>query len=263
MDDIIQHLTVFAPLFSERVWTHAQILLVGSILAPGKRPVSSVLRVMGHSDDVHFTNFHRVLNRAQWSTLQGGRLLLGLLIRSFVPVGHPLVIGADDTVERRRGKQIRHLGCYRDAVRSSQSHVIRCFGLKWISMMLLVPLPWSDRTWALPFLTVLSLPPEKEESTTSKKSRKGQDSTAKKKKKKKIRRTQTQYAYRDAQGHKTSVDWIRQMLKQVHRWFPQRLLVLVVDGGLASISLGWTCIGMGATMVSRLRWDARLYHPPG
>jgi hypothetical protein len=261
MEEIIQLLQVFAPLFSERVWAHAQELLVGSILAPGKRTVTSVLRVMGHSDDTHFANFHRVLNRAQWSTRQGSRLLLGILVDYFVPKGYPLILGADDTVERRRGKQIRHLGCYRDAVRSSQSHVIRCFGLKWVCMMLLVPVPWSDRTWALPFLTVLAPPSEKEPST-AKKSRKRKKATAKKQKKK-VRRTQKKYAYRDAEGHKTSVDWIRQMLKQVHRWFPQHPLVLIVDGGLASISLGWACVGMKATMVSRLRWDARLYHPPG
>jgi hypothetical protein len=80
--------------------------------------------------------------------------------------------------------------------------------------------------------------------------------------KKKPRRTQTKDRYRDAAGHKTSLDWIRQMVKQVHRWQPQHPLVLVVDGGLASLGLGWSCVGLGATMVSRLRWDAALYHEP-
>ncbi len=125
MIDIISLIAVFAPLFSERVWSHAQLLLVGGILAPGKRTVTSVLRVMGRSQEKHFTNFHRVLNRAKWSTLQGSRILLGLLVATFVPAGHPIILGADDTVERRRGKQIRQVGCYRDAVRSSQSHVRR------------------------------------------------------------------------------------------------------------------------------------------
>ena len=260
MIDIISLLAVFAPLFSERVWSHAQLLLVGAILAPGKRTVTSVLRVMGRSEEKHFTNFHRVLNRARWSTLQGSRILLGLLVAVFVPAGQPIILGADDTVERRRGKQIGPVGCYRDAVRSSQSHVIHCFGLKWVSMQLLVPVPWSDRVWGLPFLTTLCAPPEKATTTDS-----GAPSPKKKKKKKKKqapRRTQKKYTYRDASGHKTSLDWIRQMIKQVRRWLPQHPLVLIVDGGLASLGLGWSCVAIEATMVSRLRWDAALYHEP-
>ena len=255
MPDIISLIAVFAPLFSVRVWSHAQILLVGSILAPGKRTVTSVLRVMGRSAEKDFTNFHRVLNRARWSSLQGSRILLGLLVVAFVPAGQPIILGADDTVERRRGKQIGAVGCYRDAVRSSSSHVILCFGLKWVSMQLLVPVPWSNRVWGLPFLTVLCSPAETEETALAR-------SSKKKKKKKAPRRTQKKYRYRDASRHKTSLDWIRQMIKQVRRWLPQHPLVLVVDGGLASLGLGWSCVGIEATMVSRLRWDAALYHEP-
>jgi len=214
---------------------------------------------MGHSDNPHFTNFHRVLNRAQWSLLRGSCMLLGLLVATFVPAGQPLILGADDTVERRRGKQISTLGCYRDAVRSSQSHTILCFGLKWVSMQLLVPVPWSDRVWGLPFLTVLCHPTETEGTESDGSSLKKKK---KKKKKKAPRRTQKKYRFRDASGHKTSLDWIRQMIKQVRRWLPQHPLVLVVDGGLASLGLGWSCVAIEATMVSRLRWDAALYHPP-
>jgi len=256
MNDIISLIAVFAPLFSARVWSHAQLLLVGSILAPGQRTVASVLRVMGRSTEKHFTHFHRVLNRAQWSSLQGSRILLGLLAAAFVPAGQPIILGADDTVERRRGKQIGALGCYRDAVRSSPSHVILCFGLKWVSMQLLVSVPWSDRVWGLPFLTVLCSPAEAGETASNPSSKK------KKKKKQPPRRTQKKYRYRDASGHKTSLDWIRQMMKQVRRWLPQHPLVLIVDGRLASLGLGWSCVDLEATMVSCLRWDAALYHEP-
>jgi hypothetical protein len=61
-------------------------------------------------------------------------------------------------VERRSGRKIRAKGCYRDAVRSTKKHFIRCLGLKWVSMMLLVPVSWSLRVWALPFLTALYWP---------------------------------------------------------------------------------------------------------
>jgi DDE superfamily endonuclease len=226
---IILVLAPFAPLFSERVWLHAQVLLLGGILAPGPRTVTAALRVMGLAMERHFTNYHRVLNRATWSALQGSRILLGVLITLLVPPGATLVLGADDTVERRSGRQITAKGCYRDAVHSTQKHVIHCFGLKWVSMMLLVPVPWSRRVWALPFLTALCRPAE----------------------------------VSTRRRHKTSIDWVRQMMKQVHRWLPGRRLVLVVDGGFAAVSLALACVTYQVTMVSRLRWDAALYHPPG
>src|SRR5262245_48501863 len=226
-DAIIPVLALFAPLFSDRVWLHAQLLLLGAMLAPGARTVTAALRVLGLAREDHFTNYHRVLNRAMWSARQGSRILLGLLIALLVPPGATIVCGADDTVERRSGRKISAKGCYREAVRSTKKHVIRCFGLKWVSMMLLVPVPWSRRVWALPFLTALCWPAEQ--------------STRRR--------------------HKTSVDWVRQMMKQVCRWLPGRRLVLVVDGGFAAVSLALACVTNHVTMVSRLRWDAALYHP--
>ena len=84
----------FAPLFVHRSWLHAQVLLVGAILAPGRRTVASVLRITGHRHDRHFTNYHRVLSRAPWSAREGDRLLLGHLVRAFAPRG-PLIVGLD------------------------------------------------------------------------------------------------------------------------------------------------------------------------
>jgi len=155
---IILVLAPLAPLFSNRSWGHAQILLLGAILAPGARTVTTALRAMGLAAERRFTNYHRVLNRATWSARQGSRILLGVLIAFLVPPGATIVLGADDTIERRGGRKITAKGCYRDAVRSTHKHVIRCCGLKWVSLMLLVPVPWSRRVWALPFLTALCWP---------------------------------------------------------------------------------------------------------
>jgi len=68
---------------------------------------------MGLATERHFTNYHRVLNRATWSARRGSQLLLGLLLSLLVPLGTTIVLGADDTVERRSGRQIRAKGCYR------------------------------------------------------------------------------------------------------------------------------------------------------
>src|SRR5436189_1159266 len=97
---IILVLRQFELVFSERVWEWAKILLIGAILAPGKRTVTAALRVMGLSNETQFQNYHRVLNRDTWSSRSLSCLLLRLLVRTFVPADTPVVIGLDDHIER-------------------------------------------------------------------------------------------------------------------------------------------------------------------
>ena len=123
----------FAPVFlQQRTWRHAQLLLIGAILVPGKRTVTSLLRIAGLSRERRFTNYHRVLNRAAWDSHAAARLLLGLLLAAFAPNG-PVVLGIDNTIERRRGKRISAKGIYRDPVRSSKGHFVKASGLRWLS----------------------------------------------------------------------------------------------------------------------------------
>ena len=220
----------FASLFRHSVWHTAQLLLVGAILAPGKRPVTSVLRVLGRSGDPRFQNYHRVLNRVRWSPRQASRILLGLLVKTFAPHG-PLVVGLEDTIERRWGHKIQARGIYRDPVRSSHSHFVKTSGLRWLSLMLLVEIPWAGRVWALPFLTVLA-PAER-------------------------------YHRKRRQPPKSLLDWGRQMLLQFRRWLPERPLVLVADSGYAGLDfLGRrTHRKQSVTCLTRLRLAARLYAP--
>jgi hypothetical protein len=240
--EIIQAIRPFAQVFSERVWDWAQVLLVGAILAPGKRTVTAALRVMGLKDEKQYQNYHRVLNRAKWSSLQASRILLGILVSVLVNVGVPVVVAADETLERRWGPKIKEKGIFRDAVRSSKRYTVYSSGLRWVSMMLLVSVPctcrtgqvpWSQRTQALPFLTVLA-PGEKTNVANGKR-------------------------------HKTSIDWIGQMIGAVRRWLPKKMLVLVTDGGLTAVKLGLRCARYAnpVTYVSRLRLDAVLHDPPG
>ena len=85
-----------------------------------ERTVTAILRIMGLSQERHFQNYHRVLNRAAWSNLMLSLVLVRLLLNTFLPIG-PVVMGIDETIERRRGKKIRAKGIYRDPVRSSKS----------------------------------------------------------------------------------------------------------------------------------------------
>ena len=161
----------FAPLFRQHTWRHAQVLLLGAILVPGQRTVTSVLRIGGLRRERRFVNYHRVLNRAAWSGRAAARVLLGLLLEAFVPTGpggrggrggrRAVRLGLDDHIERRRGKCISAKGIYRDPVRSSKGHFLKASGLRWLSLMLLVPISWAGRSWAgrvwaLPFLTALA-----------------------------------------------------------------------------------------------------------
>ncbi|MGI4808493.1 MAG: transposase [Janthinobacterium lividum] len=132
----------FAPLFLQRSWRHAEVLLIGAILVPGQRTVTSILRIMGFRRERRFVNYHRVLNRAAWCPRAASRTLLGLLVAAFALRG-PVVLGIDDTIERRHGKWITAKGIYRDPVRSSHGHFVKASGLRWLSLMLLVPVPWA------------------------------------------------------------------------------------------------------------------------
>src|SRR4051794_18625605 len=219
----------FIPVFrQQRTWRHAELLLIAAILAPGRRTIASLLRIAGLSRERRFTTYHRVLNRAAWDPHAAARLLLGLLIAVFAPSG-PVLLGIDDTIERRRGKRIAAKGIYRDPVRSSRGHLVKASGLRWLSLMLLAPIPWAGRVWALPFLTALA-PSER-------------------------------YCRERGRRHKKLTDWARQLALQARRWLPGREVVLLGDGSFAALELLAALARHGLVCITRLRLDAALYEP--
>jgi DDE superfamily endonuclease len=225
-------LNPFVPLFSSRLWPHVLVLVAGAILVPGRRTVSGALRVMGLGQTEHFQRYHRVLNRAVWSGRETSRVLLGLLVKTFVPSSGPLVIGVDETLERRWGKKIAAKGVYRDPVRSTHERFVKSSGLRWVCLMLLVPVPWAGRVWALPFLSILA-PSER-------------------------------YSAQRGKRHKKITDWARQALLLVRRWWPEREIVAVADSAYASLRLLASCrrfLPKPVTFITRLRLDAALYDP--
>ena len=221
---------VFAPVFSRPVWQHVKVLLTGAVLAPGQRTVTAILRIMGLSAAPNFQTYHRVLNRAVWSPLYASRLLLRLLVAVFVPSG-VVLLGLDDTIERRRGDQIAAKGIYRDPVRSSHAHMVKVSGLRWLGCMVLTPIAWAKRIWALPFLTVLC-PSERF------------------------------YAQRGRRHH-TVLDRAWQSIRLVRRWLPDRDLVFVADSSFAALE--WLALVARlprVSVITRQRLDAALYDPP-
>jgi len=154
---IMDALNPFAPCFyGVTTWEKAKTLWVGAILTPGKRVVTEALRVLGLGNSQNYAQYHQVLNRAVWSPMDLAQVLVGLLIAAFVPKDQALVFGIDPTIERGWGKKIAARAIYRDAVRSSKSHMVKTSGLRWISLMLLTSIPWAEPVWALPVMTALS-----------------------------------------------------------------------------------------------------------
>lgn len=154
--EFLQQISIFCSALRKRTWPKVLLLLMGAILCPGSRTVCNVLRVLGLSEEKAFHKYHRVLSKARWRARQLARPLLDALVKALLPGEQALLFGIDETIERRWGRRIKKRGIYRDPVRSSKSHFVKCSGLRWMCLMLLSPLPWTGRRrWALPMLTAL------------------------------------------------------------------------------------------------------------
>jgi len=182
--------------FTTPTWEHVLVLVMGVLLAPGKRTVSACLRMTGRAEARNFASYHQILNRACWNSRVMSRRLLGMIIARLVPTG-PVVIGLDDTIERRWGRKITARGIYRDPVRSSHGHFVKASGLRWLSFMVLTPLPWAGIVKALPVLTLLA-PSERS-------------------------------SHQRGRRHKLLTDCARQGALQLCRWLPGRDIVFVGD----------------------------------
>lgn len=210
--------------------------MTGAIICPGSRTVCNVLRTIGLKGEKSFDKYHAVLYRARWSPLKLSPVLLGLLATAFLWDGEPLFFGVDETIERRWGWKIAKRGIYRDAVRSSASHFVKCSGLRWMSMMLLANLPWlaADRFWALPFLTALC---------------------------------PSQRYYKE-RGHgrapKKLTGWARQMVLWLGRYAKSygRAVYLAGDGAYATYGLMIKAQELDIGLIARMKMNARLFALP-
>ena len=224
--ELADRLRPFATCFTAAIWRHVPVLVAGALLAPGRRTVTAALRVTGLDRTASFAVYHRVLSTARWSARAVAHRLLLVLVATLVRDG-PVVVGIDDTIERRWGARIGARGIYRDPVRSSRGHFVKASGLRWLCLMVMAPMPWGG-VRGLPFLTVLA-PSER-------------------------------YAHARGQRHKKLTDRARQALLQTARWLPGRRVVAVADSSFSVIEL-LRVVGRCLCMVTRLRLDAGLYEP--
>jgi hypothetical protein len=221
-------LRALQPCFTALSWERVLVIVMGAVLAPGKRTITACLRMTGRADAGNFASYHQLLNRVRWRSAAMTRRMLDLIIDRLVPEG-PIVIGVDDTIERRWGRKIKARGIYRDPVRSSHGHFVKASGLRWLSFMVLTPVPWAMCVKALPVLTILA-PSERADRQSGRR-------------------------------HKLLTDWARQGMLQLCRWLPGRSIVFVGDSSFAVHELAYAVSGR-ATLISRLRLDANLFAPP-
>lgn len=228
--EIITVLQQFEPAFHKRTYEKAMVILIGTILGRGRRTVASALRQMGLQDDPKWAKYHHVLNRARWSGLHLAEILVRMLVQTFVSKQEAVEMVIDETLERRWGRKITKRGHWRDPLASSQGMHVSSSGLRWIVMAVVVKLPWSDRYWALPCLSILATPPKVNE--------------------------------RLGRRHKTLAQWAGQAAKWLRRTLPQRHLKMIGDGAYSVIDLGLICRQQDISLIAPLRLDARLFAPP-
>jgi hypothetical protein len=224
---LVSWLAMFRPCFSSRVWNRILVLVAGAVLAPGKRTVTQSLRVMGLAGEPGFGRYHEALNRARWNSRDVARRLLRHSLDVLWPEGE-VVIAIDDTIERRWGAKINARGIYRDPVRSTKGQFVKTSGLRWLSLAVILPVPFAGRRWALPFLTVLA----------------------------------PSAGWSEARGrrHKTLTDQARQSILQCKRWLADRRIVIVADSSFAALEL-IAAVRRHVCLITRLRLDASLFEP--
>jgi hypothetical protein len=227
--DISVVLAPFQRVFTAPTWRKAQVLLIGTVLARGRRTVTAALRQMGLREATNFSLYHHVLNRARWSALQASHQLLVLLMRTFVTLGGMLTFVIDEKLERRWGPCIKKRGHDRDPLASSKQRSIATSGLRWIVLALIITPPWTQRSWALPVLSVLAPTPE----------------------------VSQQLGLR----HKTVARRARQMILVIRRWLPKVQITVLGDQAYSVLELGRACTRHGVRLIAPLRLDAALYAP--
>jgi hypothetical protein len=226
---ILAILEAFRNEFSGPTWAKVVPLILGTLLARGRRTVAAALRQAGLDHEPDFSKYHQVFNRSSWSPLRLSRRLLHLLIRVFHAAGLRLTFAIDETLERRWGRRIRLRGHYRDPLASSKARSVAASGIRWIVLALVLTPPWTSRPWALPILSVPGPTP--------------------------------QVSVKLGRRHKTIARWARQMIACLRRWLPEVELTVVGDQAYSVIELGLSCRRRGVRLIAPLRLDARLFAP--
>lgn len=221
----------FSIAFTQPTFQRALVLLVGAILAKGRRTITNLLWNVGDLAGGDPSDYHRVFSRAPWSLWTLGRILAIAVIKLAAPDDW-IRVAVDCTVAEHKGKKVYGKGCHHDSVRSSDNHKVYRWGHRWIVLAVVVHFPFCSRPWALPVLTALYRPEELNK--------------------------------KEKRRHKTPIQLAQGLMSILLHWFPDKKFVLLGDGGYASHDLARFCHRHRdrLALVSKFVPQGALYAPP-
>jgi len=221
----------FSIAFTQPTFQRSLVLLVGAILARGRRTITNLLWNVGELAEGDPTDYHRVFSRAPWSLWKLGRVL-AIAVVELAATDDWIRVVVDCTVAGHKGKKVYGKGCHHDAVRSTDTHTAYRWGHRWVTLAVVIRFPFCSRPWALPVLAALYRPEE-----LNKKERR---------------------------RHKTPIQLAEGLMSILLHWFPDKKFVLLGDGGYASHDLARFCHRHRERLVliSKFAPDGALYAPP-
>jgi hypothetical protein len=231
-EPFVQIFVQFQPLLTQPSYQKMLWLVCGTLLAHGRRTVTAALKMVGLAHQPNWSKYHNLLNRNRWSGLAASALLLSLLVKTFLAPTAPIEVVVDETLERRWGRKIKKRGHWRDSLASSHGQNVTTSGLRWLVAGLVVRLPWSKRSWVLPFWSTILTTPKRSAEL-------------------KLR-------------HRTPTNRTRQLVLWLTRQFKAsgRQIKLIGDSTYSVIDLGLLCQKQQVSLIAPIRLDARLFAPP-
>jgi hypothetical protein len=144
-------LETFRPALTAPGFRNFVALFAGWVRTTGTHAVTAALVAADVPGRRHHEAFHRFFSRGTWKPDELGRLAFEVLLKLVAP-GATLRIVVDDTLAPKKGPHVFGLGSHLDAVRSTKRQKIFCFGHCWVTLAVVMPVPFSTRTWGLPLL---------------------------------------------------------------------------------------------------------------
>lgn len=148
---LVVMLETFRPALTAPGYRNFVALFAGWVRTTGTHAVTAALVATGVSGRRHHEAFHRFFSRGTWDPDELGQLVFGVLLKLLEP-GAVLRVVVDDTLAPKKGPHVFGIGSHLDAVRSTKRQKIFCFGHCWVTLAVVMPVPFSTRTWALPLL---------------------------------------------------------------------------------------------------------------
>jgi hypothetical protein len=218
----------FGPCLTAPGLANFVVIASGWLLTQGTHAVTEALVMTDVATRCHHEAFHRFFSRGTWSPDRLGHWLFWRIRDALCDAGVVRVV-VDDTLATKKGPHVFGIGCHLDAVRSTKKQKVFAFGHCWVTLAVLVRVPFSTRTWALPVLF-------------------------------RLYRTKKECERRGV-PHRKKTDLAREMLDLFCSWAPDQRIELAADSAYCNDTI--TCdLPARVVLFGAMRPDAVLTEPP-